>query len=672
MANKKEFPKGKRLRDLCGIGLAEPFLLNNSVNRAMLHFNGLRQSVVLRNPEPPLVETLYAPDVLRSTFNIKAKDNWEILYKIPKIIGGVDTEVFTVILVNHVTKEIDLHEVNKWIPMNNDYGVENTSSLYNKGVGDKLTSEDYLDRCSSHTDDGVCLGKNIFTMFLSSIDTIEDAIIPAEEIMEEVEMNCVYEFNVIVNFNKHILKTLFYNGESPVLRIGDCIDDRGVAFATSNINNGTGNIFKSKSFMETICANDQPYYIPAGSRLVDMDIKTVDVNNIHSATLKDYYMDICQYNTNIHTAIVNSVIETGYKMTFNAENKKLYLDVTTMDVNTGKIKASGYRNQKNVIPPNSIVISFKFEKAGKITPAHKMSGRHGNKGVVNGSEIHTIFGNNMLRTEDGTPIGAILNTMGVINRSNVGQLYEKYIAGAMHTIYMLSVNRGIQDITKPIEERNVLADRMFNAIKTVYKWMAPEFLEIFSNVITRREGTLLEKMLGIIEKPLTTYVNPVPDCDDAEFEVYRMNTLRRAHSLHKELKVLDFEVKRKRIFIKNAYDEWIFTGIEAEVAPMYFYILEQSPEKKFVGRQLGAFDSKGSPTKTRGKKERKNKYNDTPVKLGERDLLLLLSMNETDAVYKMLQQSSSENASILNALFKGLGVKMVLSDIKKPDDKSDE
>ena len=42
-------------------------------------------------------------------------------------------------------------------------------------------------------------------------------------------------------------------------------------------------------------------------------------------------------------------------------------------------------------------------------------------------------------------------------------------------------------------------------------------------------------------------------------------------------------------------------------------------------------------------------------------------MNEPEAVYKMLQQSSSENVGTLNALFKGMGVKMVLNDIKKDE-----
>jgi DNA-directed RNA polymerase subunit beta len=56
----------------------------------------------------------------------------------------------------------------------------------------------------------------------------------------------------------------------------------------------------------------------------------------------------------------------------------------------------------------------------KMQPGDKMAGRHGNKGVV--SKIMPL--EDMLYTEDGTPVDLVLNPLGVPSRMNVGQILE--------------------------------------------------------------------------------------------------------------------------------------------------------------------------------------------------------------------------------------------------------
>ena len=110
------------------------------------------------------------------------------------------------------------------------------------------------------------------------------------------------------------------------------------------------------------------------------------------------------------------------------------------------------------------------------------------------------------------------------------------------------------------------------------------------------------------------------------------------------------------------------TGVEAEVSPLYFYLLEQAPEKKLVVRAQGAYDVKGAAAKTMAKKERTARYTDTPVRMGERDLLTVASINEEEAVLTVLRQSDSENVKSLYALFKALGVKLLVSYNEKQKD----
>ncbi len=59
----------------------------------------------------------------------------------------------------------------------------------------------------------------------------------------------------------------------------------------------------------------------------------------------------------------------------------------------------------------------------KLTVGDKMSGRHGNKGVV--SQIRPV--EDMPFLEDGTPVDIVLNPLGVPSRMNVGQLLETHL-----------------------------------------------------------------------------------------------------------------------------------------------------------------------------------------------------------------------------------------------------
>ena len=59
----------------------------------------------------------------------------------------------------------------------------------------------------------------------------------------------------------------------------------------------------------------------------------------------------------------------------------------------------------------------------KLTVGDKMSGRHGNKGVI--SQIRPV--EDMPFLEDGTPVDIVLNPLGVPSRMNVGQILEVHL-----------------------------------------------------------------------------------------------------------------------------------------------------------------------------------------------------------------------------------------------------
>lgn len=66
----------------------------------------------------------------------------------------------------------------------------------------------------------------------------------------------------------------------------------------------------------------------------------------------------------------------------------------------------------------------------KLQPGDKMSGRHGNKGVI--SRVVPV--EDMPYLEDGTPVDIILNPLGVPSRMNVGQILETHLGWAVYNI----------------------------------------------------------------------------------------------------------------------------------------------------------------------------------------------------------------------------------------------
>ena len=65
------------------------------------------------------------------------------------------------------------------------------------------------------------------------------------------------------------------------------------------------------------------------------------------------------------------------------------------------------------------IIVYVLEKR-KLEIGDKISGRHGNKGIV----AKIIKKKNMPYLQDGTPIDMILNPLGIPSRMNVGQVFE--------------------------------------------------------------------------------------------------------------------------------------------------------------------------------------------------------------------------------------------------------
>ncbi|MBR4116449.1 MAG: hypothetical protein IKK40_10605, partial [Bacteroidales bacterium] len=95
----------------------------------------------------------------------------------------------------------------------------------------------------------------------------------------------------------------------------------------------------------------------------------------------------------------------------------------------------------------------------KLQPGDKMSGRHGNKGVV--SRVLPI--EDMPYTEDGTPMDIVLNPLGVPSRMNVGQILETHLGYACREL-----GRQIGAVVDQVKAKTAKLDDLKAKLKDVY------------------------------------------------------------------------------------------------------------------------------------------------------------------------------------------------------------
>jgi DNA-directed RNA polymerase subunit beta len=96
--------------------------------------------------------------------------------------------------------------------------------------------------------------------------------------------------------------------------------------------------------------------------------------------------------------------------------------------------------------PTGVLKSIQVSVANlrKIQVGDKMSGRHGNKGVI--SKI--VPEEDMPYMEDGTPIDIILSPLGIISRMNMGQLLETHMGFAAQKLGYKCATPALNGITE--------------------------------------------------------------------------------------------------------------------------------------------------------------------------------------------------------------------------------
>ena len=345
-----------------------PFLEHDDANRALMGSNMQRQAVPLLRPNAPLVGTGIEHRI--------AVDSGEVL--VAQNAGVVDYVDGQTIIIEREDGEYDEYLIPKF-QRSNQSGCMNHKPLVRKGdtvfKGDVLADGPSCDKAE------LSLGQNLMVAYMPWEGyNYEDAIIVSERVVAEDLLTSIH----IAEYE---------------------IDARDTKLGPEEITREIPNVSE-----DMISDLDSDGIIRVGAEVFPGDVLVgkVTPKGETELTAEERLLRA------IFGEKAREVRDTSLKVPHGAGGRVI------------NVVRSSRANGDELAPGvNELVRVFVAQKR-KIQQGDKLSGRHGNKGVI--SRVLPV--EDMPYLADGTPIDVILNPLGVPSRMNVGQLLENHLGWA--------------------------------------------------------------------------------------------------------------------------------------------------------------------------------------------------------------------------------------------------
>ncbi|NCA95496.1 MAG: DNA-directed RNA polymerase subunit beta, partial [Methanomicrobia archaeon] len=351
-----------------------PFLENDDTTRALMGANMQRQALPLLKPSAPLVGT--------GMEHIVARDSGlAVISTGDGVVSYVDSRK---IVVKDSKKKTKTYQLQKFARSNQGTCINQVAVVK---VGQQIKAGDILADGPAMQNGDLALGQNVTIAFMTwNGYNYEDAVIMSERLVKDDSYTSI-----------HIEK---YELECRETKLG-----------AEEITRDVPNVSEeAKAFL------DERGIVVPGAEVKEGDILVgkITPKGVTEPTPEEKLL----------MAIFSEKTKEGKDSSLRVSHggAGIVLDVKIFS-----------RKNGDELPPgvNEVVRVYIVQKR-KISEGDKMSGRHGNKGVI--SRILPV--EDMPFLPDGTPVDIMLNPLGVPSRMNIGQILEIHLGLACQKLGM--------------------------------------------------------------------------------------------------------------------------------------------------------------------------------------------------------------------------------------------
>jgi DNA-directed RNA polymerase beta subunit len=531
--------------------LSIPFISRNEPTRATMAVNQARSAIPIIDAEAPLVRT-GIESVLPALLQTDT-----FLVKSP--VNGIVKKVTEkeVIILGEDKKEYRLQGGSK--TGRSGQLIDTIFNLTPSVKENQRVSKGEMVFTSHVVQDGVIsMGKNLIATYMFwKGKNFEDGVVISESVASSVKSKHVLHKDIIIDIESSILEMNIKQN----YKAGEIITSASSPKLTQLLDN---NVLNESDFL--INQNNYILLSPYDSRLVDIKIYTTkEAYNKFILKLKPYSKYIIfQENLSV---------------------KKQ--------------------------PLNGVYIKADLEVVLSTSLGDKFTNRHAAKGVVTYIEKDE----NMPTLPDGRKVQIIINPISVVNRTNIGQIYEMYLAEICYQL-----------------QKRILSMKS-NRI-SIIKMLQP-ILKVLD-----KEGWSTKLLLFLQRSSQTEYQNFIRYVEKQGFPLYAPAFNEPSHSdIDKVMNILGIPKTYKLKFPDG-------TTREAFAGPMYIYKLEHMAFNKLSSRSIG-FQSDVSGQPIHGKKRGGGQ------RFGERDFWAIASYGATNLLNE-LRTANSDNITAKQSLYRSI------------------
>ena len=349
-----------------------PFMEHNDGQRSLMGTNMQRQAIPLIKSEAPIVGT-----------GIEARAARDSGHVVIAAEDGVITKMDAAMIeLTDKKGKVITYSLNKFLRSNSSTCINQHPVV---DIGQKVKKGDILSDGPAIDDGELSLGRNVLVAFMTWEGfNYEDAVVISERLVKED----IYSSIHIENYT---------------------IDVRDTKLGPELITNDIPNISEEK--LKNL---DEEGIIRIGAEVSSGDILVGKITPKGETTLS------------AEEKLLRAIFGEKAK---DVRDSSLYLEHgehgKVVDIKIFS-REDGDKLSAGVLKSIQIAVA----NLRKIQVGDKMSGRHGNKGVI--SRVVPV--EDMPYMEDGTPIDVLLSPLGIISRMNLGQLLETHLGFAAHKL----------------------------------------------------------------------------------------------------------------------------------------------------------------------------------------------------------------------------------------------